>query len=64
MRYRLKLIWCWIKHVGRNIDHYRRLFRWWWRGADGHKPFDTRSLGYNGDRCLIEFEEWLKHQSK
>lgn len=64
MRYRLKLIWCWVKHVGRNVEHYRRLFRWWRRGAHGHKPIDVRFFGYSGDRCLIELERWLEWQRR
>ena len=64
MYYRLKLIWCWIKRIARNVDHYRRLFRWWRRGAYGHKPFDTRSMVYGAERCMIELEAYLERRRK
>lgn len=62
MTLRLRLLWCWIKHVGRNVKHYWRLLRWWWRGTDYFKPFDTRSLDHSVDKCMIEAMEWLKRQ--
>jgi len=63
MKRRRKLLWCWIKHaVVGDVRHYWRLLRWWWKGTDYHKPFDTRSMDYNAERAIIECEAWLERQ--
>lgn len=64
MRYRMRLLWCWIKYLGSNVSHYYALLRWWWRGKDHIKPFDTRSMSYNSQRLLIVCKRWLKRQGK
>lgn len=62
MKRRLKLLWCWIRHAGRNVSHYWRLLRWKAKGEITTEPWDLRSLSYNCDRLKVAIEAWLERR--